>query len=279
MEKAIAAALYVAKRFGIKGISCLELKVLQAAKKCTTYLFDVRSREEYAAGHIPGSISAPGGKLVQATDTYAAVRNARIALVDDHGVRATMTASWLLQMGWPEVFVVKDGLSGSLETGFPDIAGAPSCPLISAAQLKGQSGALIVDFASSLEYRKGHIPGAAFAIRSRLANLREKIGAALVVCASPDGVLARYAAADLGGILGREVHALEGGTSAWRAAGLALEAGETRMLEPAEDVYYKPYDGESQVEAAMRDYLQWEVALLEQIQRDADCRFRSFPAR
>ena len=73
--------------------------------------------------------------------------------------------------------------------------------------------------------------------------------------------------------------ALEGGTAAWRAAGLPLEAGETRMLEPPEDVYYKPYDHQSQVEAAMQDYLQWEVALLEQIRRDPDCRFRDFPAR
>ena len=46
---------------------------------------------------------------------YAATRNARIALIDDHGVRATMTASWLIQMGWQDVFVVKNALeSGPL---------------------------------------------------------------------------------------------------------------------------------------------------------------------
>jgi 3-mercaptopyruvate sulfurtransferase SseA len=74
------------------------------------------------------------------------------------------------------------------------------------------------------------------------------------------------------------VAALEGGTEAWRAAGYPLEAGETRMLEPPEDVWYKPYDRQSQVEAAMQDYLQWEVALVEQISRDPDCRFKDFPA-
>ena len=62
-------------------------------------------------------------------------------------------------------------------------------------------------------------------------------------------------------MLGREVRALEGGTEAWRAAGLPLERGETRMLEPPEDVYYKPYDHKAQIEAAMQDYLQWEVGL------------------
>ena len=29
----------------------------------------------------------------------------------------------------------------------------------------------------------------------------------------------------------------------------------------------------------MQDYLQWEVALLEQIRRDPVCRFRDFPPR
>ena len=64
-----------------------------------------RTPEEYAAGHLPGFASAPGGQLVQETDHTAAVRGARIVLADDDGVRADMTASWLAQMGW-EVYVV-----------------------------------------------------------------------------------------------------------------------------------------------------------------------------
>jgi len=58
---------------------------------------------------------------------------------------------------------------------------------------------------------------------------------------------------------------------------LLLETGDTRMLEPAEDVWYKPYDHKAQIEAAMQDYLQWEVGLLEQVRRDPDCRFRNLP--
>lgn len=245
----------------------------------TLYIFDVRSPEEYAAGHPPGSISAPGGQLVQATDTYAAVHGARIALVDDHGVRATLTASWLLQMGWPEVYVVDGALSAQLEKGAGGRAAIPSCAVISPHELKKSENTLVLDFGTSLQYRAGHIPGASFAIRSRLADHIQTFGSMAIVCTSPDGLLARYAAADLAALLGREVHALEGGTDAWRAAaGLPLEQGETRMLEPPEDVYYKPYDHQAQIEAAMQDYLQWEVALLEQIRRDPDCRFRDFPA-
>ena len=72
----------------------------------TTYLFDVRSPEEFEAGHLPGFRNAPGGQLVQETDHHAPVRGARIVLVDDDGVRATMTGSWLAQMGW-DVWVLE----------------------------------------------------------------------------------------------------------------------------------------------------------------------------
>ena len=269
LRKAKDAAARVATRFNIQKISLSRLEEFLNDESKTTYVFDVRSPEEYLTGHLRGSISAPGGQLVQETETYAAVRNARIALVDDHGVRATMTASWLLQLGWPEVFVVTEGLTGELESGMP---GATFPPGKSISIKDISKGHLILDFATSIQYRKGHIPGAAWAIRSRLEKHKDFLKGKTVVCTSPDGVLARYAAADL------NAAALEGGTDAWRAAGLPMEAGETRMLEPPEDVYYKPYDGKTQIEAAMRDYLDWEVALVEQIKRDPDCRFRDFPA-
>jgi rhodanese-related sulfurtransferase/predicted metal-dependent enzyme (double-stranded beta helix superfamily) len=274
-DGARAAAERVAQRFNVKRISLSELNAFQGEKARTTYLFDVRSPEEYAAGHVAGALCAPGGQLVQATDSYAAVRGARIVLADDQGVRAVMTASWLLQMGWPEVYVLQDAAFDARDGAAPVVA--PPCATITAGEVKAAK-ATILDFATSLQYRAGHIPGAAFAIRSRLANHVAALGEGPVVCTSPDGLLARYAAADLTALLRREVRALEGGTAAWQAAGFSLEAGETRMLEPPEDVYYKPYDHRAQIEAAMQDYLQWEVALLEQIRRDPDCAFRDYQA-
>ena len=53
-------------------------------------------------GHIKGFRHAAGGQLVQATDQYVGARNATIVLHDNDGVRATMTAHWLLQMDWNE---------------------------------------------------------------------------------------------------------------------------------------------------------------------------------
>ncbi|WP_437882299.1 rhodanese-like domain-containing protein [Pseudomonas sp. LRF_L74] len=67
----------------------------------TSYLLDVRLPEAFARGHLPGSLSAPGGQLILNTLAYAVVRDARLLLVDDlHGVRATTAAYWLRQRGW-----------------------------------------------------------------------------------------------------------------------------------------------------------------------------------
>ena len=69
------------------------------------YLVDVRSREEYEAGHIAGVLHVPGGHLLQNIDRYLVVRNAMVILIDADRVRASTVAIWLRRMGWRRVFV------------------------------------------------------------------------------------------------------------------------------------------------------------------------------
>ena len=95
---------------------------------------------------------------------------------------------------------------------------------------------------------------------------------------SPDGVLARLAALDASTIPSAPVRVLAGGTAAWIAAGYPLERGTTRLASAADDIYYRPYDGKSQIEQAMKDYLDWEVALVEQIRREPYLAFKAPPA-
>src|SRR5262249_25117756 len=117
-----AAAGEVAQRFGVARIDRATLDRWRAeSEERTLYLLDVRDPTEYAAGHVAGALSAPGGQLVQATDQYVGTLGARIVLIDDLEVRALMTASWLRQMGWQEVAVLAE--SGQ-ETGWP----APPVP-------------------------------------------------------------------------------------------------------------------------------------------------------
>jgi rhodanese-related sulfurtransferase len=287
LAAARAAAARVARRFGVHYIDVN--KVAEFAREIdrrTLYLFDVRSPEEYAAGHLHSTVNAPGGQLVQTTDAFAATLNSRIVLIDDHGVRATMTASWLIQMGWHEVYVAEHALeSGPLHKGSPPVD-ALELETIEPAYIApnelhralAAGEVTVIDFETSLRYRDAHIPGAWLGIRANLAANLQAIGPArLIVLTSGDGIIARLAAPEAAQLTNVPVKVLKGGTAAWRTAGLPLEPGMTRLADTTEDVWYRPYDRTAKVEEAMQDYLTWEVNLMKQIARDDDVAFRTFP--
>jgi hypothetical protein len=96
---------------------------------------------------------------------------------------------------------------------------------------------------------------------------------------SEDGVLARLAAPEVAQLRpNADVHVLEGGNAAWFAAGRPTEQGVERATTERDDVWYKPYDHAADYEKHARDYLAWEVALVEQIKRDPLIRFRAYDA-
>lgn len=113
-ENAADKARDVAYRAGVLRLGPDDARALEQDSHRTLYRFDVREREEYAAGHIPGFRHYPGGQLVQEIDNAAPVRGARILLTDDRSVRADMTASWLAQMGW-KVYVLDGGYDRALD--------------------------------------------------------------------------------------------------------------------------------------------------------------------
>ena len=282
-RKALAAASRVAARFGVETVSPGTVEAWLGDPGRTTYLLDVRSPAEYAAGHLPGYRNAPGGQLVQATDEYVAVRNATLVLADDVGVRATLTASWLLQMGWQRVYVLDGGIGGrALRSGTrePTVLGevgtaTVTTEALAAALATDPEGMTVIDLGSSVSYERCHIPGALWCVRARLARALDGL-AGRVVLTSGDGLLARVALPEARALSGADVQALAGGTDRWRAEGRATECGLERIVGDTDDVWYKPYDHRGAQERFMRDYLTWEVALPEQIERDGTTRFRTF---
>ena len=119
-----ANARDVAYRAGVRHIGLAEMAALQAQADRTLYRFDVRSEEEYTAGHLAGFRHYAGGQLVQEIDMAAPVRGARVVLTDNLRVRADMTASWLVQMGW-ETYVLEGGYDRALEVGPPRVIPKP----------------------------------------------------------------------------------------------------------------------------------------------------------
>ena len=281
------AAANIAAKMKVKKIDKVGLAKLEA-KGGPLYRLDVRDPAEYAQGHLKGFRHAAGGQLVQATDQYVGARNANVVLHDNDGVRAVMTAHWLMQMDWNDVHVldykpVSSDLTTEPEPRFPKGFVLPHAATVAAAELsKSLEHALVIDLDTSLRYRDGHVPGAWFAVRANLGKtiptmLAKQTGVTRVVLVSPDGEIAVLAAAEAEAAAGGlPVAILEGGMKAWRDAKLAIESGHTRMADPPTDVWYRPYDFKENIEAAMRQYLDWEVDLVPQVARDGDARFSVF---
>ena len=283
-QAAAQRARDVANRAGVRQAVLADLAHFQAASHRTTYYFDVRTPEDYAAGHLPGFSNAPGGQLVQETDVSAPVRGARIVLADTDGVRANMSASWLAQMGW-EVWVLDPAQAGpSRETGAPLVRVPEAQGLIitcTAAQLSEHlrtepaDSTAVLDLGTSANYVKRHLPGAWFVLRSGLKPALDMIPlASRYVLTCDSSAQARYASAEVAQHTGAEVRVLEGGTQAWMGAGLPTQAGETRLASPRTDRYRRPYEGTDSSHAAMQAYLDWEFGLVAQLGRDGTHGFK-----
>ena len=286
--QAQADARRVADKAGVHRIALDALQTLEAPGR-TVYRFDVRTPEEYAAGHLPGFASAPGGQLVQETDHQVPVRGARIVLADDDGVRASMSASWLAQMGW-EAYVldVVPAAADLTETAAPASAYPPVAVAVNEiapaelAVLLKQPGTAVIDVTTSANHVKRHIPGAWYTIRAQLPQAIDTAipSSSRYVLTCGSSLLARYAAADLRALLDArgqrdaEVLVLVGGNTAWFAAGLDQESGETRLATARTDRYRRPYEGTDAPAEAMQAYLDWEYGLVAQLERDGTHHFK-----
>ncbi|KAF1042885.1 rhodanese-related sulfurtransferase [Xylophilus sp.] len=285
-REAIRAAGDVAARAGVRSIPLGEVAALEDSGRRTVYRLDVRTPEEFTAGHLPDFLSAPGGQLVQETDHHAPVRGARIVLDDDDGVRARMSASWLAQMGW-EVYVVdgaaaadrrQTGPTPPLRPALPDAKTATPTQLAQwLDEARSDPAAVqVLDFSAGANYLRGHIPGAWFAIR---AQIREAVAAVpkarRYVATCGTAIQARFATPELRAALGgrAEVFVLDGGNAAWTAAGQPVETGETRLANARTDRYRRPYEGTSAPREAMQAYLDWEYGLVAQLGRDGTHHF------
>jgi rhodanese-related sulfurtransferase len=266
---------------GVQRLSVDELQtVLAGANRGAdcTYLVDVRTDAEYAAGHIPGFTWFPGGQAVQRADDLVVVRAAHAVFCCDDLVRGAVTASWFRQMGFPHVSVVEGSVNTWRQRGLPLATGAEkvtpfgvadaqaAVPALTPAELADHLAAtetrpIVLYVDTSALFARGHVPGARWVSRSwlelqvgGLAPDRER----LVVVTDPDGRGAALAARTLLDLGYQRVAFLGGGMRAWQAAGQPVEEGLSGVMLPPDDVLLAGPD-RSVAEAV--EYLRWETAL------------------
>jgi rhodanese-related sulfurtransferase len=276
-EAVAAAEAYAAKLAAEDGVRYLDIPALQALterrNRETVYLIDVRTVEEYAAGHIPGFRWFPGGQAVQRSDDVAVVKNCPVVFACDRKARATLIASWYRQMGHQEVYAVDGGTTAwaasgrALEKGMPEElpvgydAARSRANLVSPQELHGSQPAAVIFVDTSQDFARGHVPGARWVPRGWLEFwigdiLPSQDTPVTVTC--NNGRSSVLAAATLQELGYRRVAVLDGGTAAWQKAGLPVEKGLSGVMAPPTDVVLS---GPDRNFADMQNYLRWEEAL------------------
>ena len=264
------------QRFDVRTVAAAQAETWLRETTRTTYLCDVRTPEEFASGSVPGAVHAPGGQLIQATDQWMAVRNARVVLIDGgEGVRAPVVASWLQQLGW-DAWVLEGGARSGLKGPDPARPNLPALVMISADELKRAldlGDCAVFDLGASMDYRKAHIPGSRWSTRARLAADARDERRTVVLAGEAD--VARLAATELMDSGARDVKLLAGGREGWIKAGYSTESSPGSPAD-AEciDYLFFVHDRHAGNEEAMRQYLAWETGLLAQLDAQDRSAFR-----
>src|SRR5262249_47366434 len=130
----------------------------------TTFLFDIRTPEEFAASGVAGFVHAPGGQLIQATDQWVGVKGARIVVLDGETVRAPVVAGWLRQLGH-EAFVLDGGTAAASAHDWrrlsppapPDLPQLRPVTAAETSEWLRTGAARVLDLRAGMNYRAGHV--------------------------------------------------------------------------------------------------------------------------
>ena len=283
IERKRARARAHAERHGVVYASAADVVAMAKDPERSTYLFDIRTADEFAKDALPVFALAPGGQLQQATDQWVGVKGGRIVLSDrGENVRAPFVAAWLRQLGH-EAIVLTDGEGARAALAASGLAEArkpkfdPSRIRMAevggndAKDLIARTGGRIIDLQPSMSYRDGHIAGATWSIRPRIArDLRDPSKAVLLVADDPS--IAALAALDLGEAGAADIYVLKGGMKAWTGPTEATPSSPPDA-ECIDFVFHTLGRNEGNLESA-RAYLAWEIGLVDQLDADERAVFR-----
>jgi len=276
-EGLAAAEAHAARLAAEDGVRYVDPKalagLLERRANETVYCIDVRTIEEYTAGHIPGFRWFPGGQAVQRSDEAVVVKHCPIVFACDRKARATLIASWYRQMGYEDVYAVDGGTTAwvasgrALETSAQDERplgvdeARKKVKVVAPSELHASPPGATIFVDTSQDFARGHVPGARWVPRGWLEiwiaeMVPSKTAGIAVTCSDGrSSVLAGAALKELGY---QNVSVLDGGMAAWQKSGLPVERGLAGVMAAPTDVVLA---GPDRNFADMQNYLRWEEAL------------------
>jgi rhodanese-related sulfurtransferase len=268
------AAGSLAARHGATEIDAETLNAWLADTSSTTYVFDVRTLEEYRRHCLAGAVHAPGGQLIQATDQWVGVHRSRIVLVDDDESRAPVVAAWLALMGARAVWL------GGGDSQWHRVEGLSerealytfTAPKLLPATLEEALApeTLCLDGRSSMLYRHAHLPNARWVNRSLLERQLASISRdqSLILVADSE-TQASGLVFSLDALGFQRPRLLVADVDEWQGKGALLESTPDRPSDDdCIDFLFFVHDRHDGNLEASRRYLEWETGLLDKMDDD-----------
>jgi rhodanese-related sulfurtransferase len=229
----------MARAAGVREIEPEELRRIMG-RDAPLYVLDVREPDEYQLGHVPGALNLPRGKLELFIGETVPGKDVTIVTHCLGRTRGLLAARTLAEMGYRNVFALRDGVQAWIKAGFDVETGRPSAveerarevaatlPHVEpreAARLVAEGRATLLDVREPDEYGHAHPEGAVSLPRGRLeldapALLPDRGRTVVVTC--DGGPRSVFAADRLRATGYADVRVVRGGLPAWRAAGLPI---------------------------------------------------------
>ena len=101
-----------------------ELQRRVASGELGLVLLDVREKDAYEAGHIPGALHLPRGQLELRVNNVLADPTSRILVVCEFGKISTLAAATLRELGFAQAVALDGGMKAWRDRQMPLTAGS-----------------------------------------------------------------------------------------------------------------------------------------------------------
>lgn len=274
-----SAARQLAECHEVAAIDESTLNDWLAEDQRTTFVFDIRTDEEYREDGPAGAVHAPGGQLIQATDHWVGVLGARVVLIDDDECRAPLVASWLSLMGI-DVAWLRGGRKSweslrkiTKQTESDVLLKGPRKVELEVAL---DPATLCLDARPCMQYRKGHLPGSRWINRSLFNQQLAGTDCQHAIVIIADKERAACLAIELKAQGFYNIGWLDPVSADWASKGLTLERtpGKPNDDSCIDFLFFVHERHDGNLEASRR-YLAWETGLVAQLDDQERSIFRN----